>query len=163
MAKNVFNHADKGKNLLLEKHPTIDHLDLRISNLMTAGLSNKQISGRLGRPLSTIQRRTRRLIENGIVERKLKLNYDKLGFRRGFLHVYASKARRDSLTQQVSRIHGVLSVSAHIGTNSDMVVSFIFKDSKEILDFIEILQALEGVEKVEWSEELYQLEQKKMS
>jgi DNA-binding Lrp family transcriptional regulator len=50
--------------------------------------NNKQISAELGVPLTTIQRRTRNIIENGIMNIKIEPNFKRLGIKRGLLHIY---------------------------------------------------------------------------
>jgi DNA-binding Lrp family transcriptional regulator len=153
---DIFDNFNK-KNPA-ERDTKVDYLDEVISYLMSAGLSNKQIAERLEKPLSTIQRRTRRLIKDGVVEQKMEINYDRLGFRKVFFYIYINKARKDSLALELSKIEGTMSVSTCLGTSCDIVVFFIAKDSKKVLDFVQRIQSLENVEKVEWSEELYRSE-----
>jgi hypothetical protein len=45
-------------------------------------------------------------------------------------------------------------VAAHIG-NSDLVVLFIYKDSKHLLETISEPKKIRRVERVLWSEEIY--------
>lgn len=45
---------------------TLDKIDYNIILLLIPGLENKEISKELGIPLSTIQRRTRNIIKNGL-------------------------------------------------------------------------------------------------
>ena len=49
------NNDDSGSNIRL------DDIDMKIIELLTFGKSNKEISDKLVVPLSTIQRRTRKL------------------------------------------------------------------------------------------------------
>jgi Lrp/AsnC family transcriptional regulator, regulator for asnA, asnC and gidA len=49
---------------------------------------------------------------------------------------------------------GILSVSVHIG-NSDLVVLFVFRDSKDLIETMGEIKEVEGVDKVFWSEEVY--------
>ncbi len=55
---------------------------------MVNGRNNKEISSQLSIPLSTIQRRVRTLLTKGIVTPRVQLNYEKLGFKTGLLHIY---------------------------------------------------------------------------
>jgi len=45
-------------------------------------------------------------------------------------------------------------VAVHIG-NSDLVVLFVYKDSKQLLETISELKKIKGAERVIWSEEVY--------
>ena len=49
---------------------------------------------------------------------------------------------------------GMLSVQAHVG-NSDLVALFVYRDSKDLLDTMNEIKEIEGIEKVLWSEEVY--------
>jgi DNA-binding Lrp family transcriptional regulator len=69
------------------KNP-LDELDIKIINLMAISYSNNEISEKLAVPLSTIQRRTRLLLAKGYVQIRGKIDYRKLGYRRGVFHVY---------------------------------------------------------------------------
>lgn len=61
----------------------IDSMDMKVIELLTFGFNNKQISNKLKVPLSTIQRRTRKLGEKELILTKTEPNYEKLGFKRG--------------------------------------------------------------------------------
>lgn len=45
-------------------------------------------------------------------------------------------------------------VAVHIG-NSDLVVLFIYKDSKQLLETISESKIIKGVERILWSEQVY--------
>lgn len=69
---------------------SIDKTDLKLIDFMISNnFHNKQISSMLGIPLSTIQRRVKKIIGKRVVASKVHLNYEKLGFKTGLLiHVY---------------------------------------------------------------------------
>jgi DNA-binding NarL/FixJ family response regulator len=67
---------------------SLDYRDKEILQLLLVGMSNRTIANRLHIPMSTVQRRTRRLFEKGIVKSRIELDYEKLDLRRGLLHVY---------------------------------------------------------------------------
>jgi DNA-binding Lrp family transcriptional regulator len=71
-----------------KKNNALDKLDLKIISLLSAQRNSKQISAELGVPLTTIQRRTRKIIENGIMNIKIEPNFKRLGIKRGLLHIY---------------------------------------------------------------------------
>jgi DNA-binding Lrp family transcriptional regulator len=71
-----------------KKKNALDKLDLKIISLLIAQRNSKQISAELGVPSSTIQRRIKNIIENGIMNIKIEPNFKRLGIKRGLLHIY---------------------------------------------------------------------------
>ena len=132
----------------------LDKLDFKIVSLLISGQDNKQISKALNTPLSTVQRRTRRIFENGIVRNRVEPNYQQLGLSKGLLHVYVNGVDAMKVAGDFGKIDGVLAVSLHIG-NSDVVGEIIYKNSVDILRAISDTKKIEGVERVVWSEEVY--------
>jgi Lrp/AsnC family transcriptional regulator, regulator for asnA, asnC and gidA len=134
----------------------IDNIDIKIIELLTFGHNNKQISDRLQVPLSTIQRRARKLGEKEFIVTKTEPNYEKLGFKRGLIHIYISKGEIDSVGRKLSKMRGIISASVHVG-NSDLVGFFIYRNTKQLLKMTTDVKQIEGVEKVMWSEEVYSI------
>ena len=104
--------------------------------------------------MSTIQRRTRKLFEKERISTKVELNYEKLGYKRGLLHIYLKKGQLDKIGKTVVEKRGMLSVSVHVG-NSDLVALFVYRDSKDLIETMTNIKEIEGVERVLWSEEVY--------
>jgi Lrp/AsnC family transcriptional regulator, regulator for asnA, asnC and gidA len=145
------NHNNNHNN---NNNAIIDDTDKKIIELLVAHNDNASISKKLDVPLTTIQRRTRKLFEKGLVSTKIELNYDKLGYKRGLLHIYLQKGLMDKIGKNVVEKRGMLSVSVHVG-NSDLVALFAYRDSKDLLETIGEIKEIEGVERVLWSEEVY--------
>lgn len=132
----------------------MDPLDIKIMSLMVSGLPNKLIASKLKVPLSTIQRRTRRLIEKGMISMRAKVNLQMMGFKKGLIHVYVSNGNIDQIAQKICLLDPIESVEIHIG-NSDMIGNAIYNDSKQLLQTISDIKKIDGVEKIVWSEEVY--------
>src|ERR687889_168401 len=132
----------------------IDIIDKKIIELLLANHDNSFISLKLEIPLSTIQRRTRKLFEKEIISTRIELNYEKLGYKRGLLHIYLKKGQLDKIGKIVVEKCGMLSVSVHVG-NSDLVALFVYRDSKDLIETMTNIKEIEGVERVLWSEEVY--------
>jgi hypothetical protein len=94
-----------------------------------------------------------RLMQAGIIKHKIEIDYRRLGFRKGLLHVYVKDGRIEGVIRKVSEQKGIISVSSHIG-NSDVVGEFMVRDGQDIIDIRAQAQKLEGVERVVWSEEV---------
>ena len=138
----------------------IDDMDMKVIELLTFGFNNKQISDKLKVPLSTIQRRTRKLFERELIMTKIEPNYEKLGFKRGLIHIYLSKGEIDSVGRALSKMQGIISASVHVG-NSDIVGFFIYRNTQQLLKMTTDVKRISGVEKVMWSEEVYSIPVKK--
>ena len=146
--KKTLNSSQEAPIALLDK------TDSKIIELMLSGKGNKSISSMINVPLSTVQRRSRKLFERELLKNKVELNYEKLGYKRGFLHVYLSDGAINETGKKLTDKPGILSVAVHIG-NSDLVALFIYKDSKQLLNIISEVKLIEGVKNVLWSEEVY--------
>jgi Lrp/AsnC family transcriptional regulator for asnA, asnC and gidA len=134
----------------------IDDVDIKIIELLTFGQSNKQVSDKLEVPLSTIQRRRRKLTEKGLIVTKTEPNYEKLGFKRGLIHLYLNKGEIDKIGLGLSKMRGIISASVHVG-NSDLVGFFVYRNTKQLLKMTTDVKQLPGVDKVMWSEEVYSI------
>src|SRR5262245_38417528 len=129
----------------------LDDLDISIIECLITGMKGKEISMKLSKPMSTVQRRVRKLFESGAVSSEIKLDFAKMGMKRGNLFIYIRNGESRHLAEQVAKVRGILNVSVHVG-NSDVVSEFAYRDSNELLEFIEIIKNLPGVDKVVWSE-----------
>jgi Lrp/AsnC family transcriptional regulator, regulator for asnA, asnC and gidA len=132
-----------------------DSIDIKIIELMVDGRNNKQISSQLSIPLSTIQRRVRALLVSGIITPRVYLDYEKLGFKTGLLHIYLKDGEIDEIAKKVYEVDGITSFEIHIG-NSDILADVVYKEGKELLNIIAAIKKLEGVERIVWSERIYQ-------
>ena len=137
----------------------IDESDIQIIKLLIKGDNNKEISSRLHIPLSTVQRRTKRIMKQELVITTTQLNRDKFGFRTGLIHIYCSDENIQQTAKEVLEFVGVTSVEIHIG-NSDILADFAYKESKDLFDVILKIKQMEGVERVIWSEMIERLEEK---
>ena len=139
-----------------ERHvrSVLDKVDYKIISLLIPGFENKEISRQLGIPLSTVQRRTRNIIRNGLVEVRIQPNFRRIGVKKGMLHVYIKSGEIKESAEEISRLDGILNSSVHVG-NSDVVAEFVYEDSEQLIDTIIKIKRLENVERVLWSEEVY--------
>ena len=148
-----------GVNALLkvketQSHSVLDKIDYKIISLLIPGFENKEISRELGIPLSTVQRRTRNIIRNGLVEIRIQPNFRKIGVKKGLLQVYIRTGEIKESAEEISKLDGVLNSSVHVG-NSDVVAEFVYEDSEQLIDTIIKIKRLENVERVLWSEEVF--------
>src|SRR5215218_5313225 len=118
---------------------------------------NKKISSTLKIPLSTIQRRTRLILQSGIVTLEYQPNFKLLGMKKGLLHTYLRDGQLRKTAEKVSEMDGILSVTIHVG-NSDVVSEFVYDNSEDLVDIIAAIKQIEGVDKVMWSEEVFKVQ-----
>jgi DNA-binding Lrp family transcriptional regulator len=131
----------------------IDVIDKKIIELLIANHDNSSISQKLDIPFSTIGRRTRRILQSGIITQEYQLNFNLLGMRKGLLHIYLRDGQIQKTAEMISEMEGILSVTIHAG-NSDIVSEIVYYNSKESVKIIAAIKQIEGVEKVIWSEEV---------
>ena len=135
----------------------LDNLDFRIISLMALGQDNKKISSILKVPLSTIQRRTKRILESKIVNVEYVPNFKKLDIKTSLLHIYVRDSQVQNTAEKIAKMDGIYSCSVHVG-NSDIVTEFIHSDSSEdVVKIIGAIKQIDNVEKVLWSEEVFKL------
>jgi DNA-binding Lrp family transcriptional regulator len=133
-----------------------DKIDFKIVTLLVFGYDNKKISSTLKIPLSTIQRRTRIIVLSKIITQEYIPNFKILGIKKGVLHIYLRDGSLKQRADTISKLDGVLSVSIHVG-NSDIVAEFVYDNSECLVDIISEIKHMQGIEKVNWSEEIYKV------
>lgn len=132
----------------------IDKIDVQILELLVQNHNNKHLSKTLRIPLSTIQRRVRKLGEKDFVKSKNHINFTKFGFKSGSIHIYLDDGNYDAILSKVSKLKGVTSLEVHIG-NSDIIAGVVYKEGRKLLDTIASIKKMEGVERIVWSERIY--------
>ena len=135
----------------------IDDLDLKLLDLLARGSDKKQVSAIVNVPLSTIQRRVRKLFEKELVHSRIELNYSKMGFRKGLIDVNLSRCCIDKIGQQIADKKGISGVSVHIGS-SDLVCTCICQSTNDLMLLLTDIRSIEGVDRATWSEEVYSIE-----
>ena len=133
----------------------IDRTDIRIIDFMVANKNNKEISQALKIPLSTVQRRVRDLISAGYINSKVEINHQKLGFKTGLMHVYLRNGNIEETAKKILDLDHITHVEIHIG-NSDILGNVVYKEGIELLNLISAIKKMEGVDKILWSERIYQ-------
>lgn len=133
---------------------SFDNTDFKIISLLVLDKDNKEISSTLKVSLSTIQRRTRKILQSGIVKVEYIPNFNLLGIKKGFLHTYLKDGHLRKTGEKISQIDGTLSATIHVG-NSDIVSEFVYENGKDLVEAIADIKQIEGVGKVLWSEEVF--------
>jgi hypothetical protein len=87
---------------------------------------------------------------------RAEVNLQMMGFKKGLIHVYISNGNIDQIARKISSLEPIESVEIHIG-NSDMIGNVIYGDSRQLLQTISDIKKIEGVDKIVWSEEVFNI------
>jgi DNA-binding Lrp family transcriptional regulator len=136
----------------------IDNLDQKLLELLLRGYENKKIATEVKTPLSTIQRRIRKIFENQYISRRNELNYKKLGLRKGYLQISLKGDKSYEVAHKLAGINGIISVAEVTGSFFDILCTYIFKNTDELFSLIENIKTIERIDKVAWSEEVRSIE-----
>lgn len=131
----------------------LDKTDQQLIKLLLEGYSNKKIALQAKSPLSTIQRRIRKLFENEYVIKRNEMNHKKLGLRKVYLLISLKGDFSTPIAQKISNIRGITFIALVTG-GIDILCICIFKDTDNLFKIIENIRAIERVDKVTWSEEV---------
>ena len=140
----------------------IDELDQKLIGLLLEGYSNKNIALEAKSPLSTIQRRIRRIFEAQYLHKKNELNYKKLGLRKGYLLISLKGDDANLVAQKVSIIKGITCASLVTGS-IDIMSTCLFRETSDLFNIIESIKTIERVDKVSWAEEVQDIPSKEIT
>ena len=114
--------------------------------------SSLLLAEKLRIPLTTIQRRKKRL-EKDFLTSSYTLNLEKFGWRRVDLLIYTRNGKTDSVANRLLENEEVVYVGKSIGEHTiDLRVEIIVRDNSELLNILEKVKAMDGVNDVIWSE-----------
>jgi DNA-binding Lrp family transcriptional regulator len=114
--------------------------------------SSLLLANKLGIPQTTIQRRKKRL-ENEFLTTSYTLDLEKFGWRRVDLLISTRNGRTDFVANKLLENEEVVYVGKSIGEHTiDLRVEIIIRDNAELLDILEKVKGMDGVNDVVWSE-----------
>jgi len=115
-------------------------------------VSTHEISEVLGVPLSTVQRRRKRLEDTYLI-RTYSLDPMKFGYRRIDLLIYTEGGFTIDIGQELLKREEVTAAFRTIGEHTiDLRVEVFVKDNGVLLDLLEQVKAMKGVRDVIWTE-----------
>jgi DNA-binding Lrp family transcriptional regulator len=115
-------------------------------------ISSVELARKLEIPLTTIQRRRKRL-ESEFLEVAYSLKLEKLGWRRADLLVSTYKGTSSNVGKALLTHNSITRVCRTIGEHTiDLHAEIVFKDNTELLNVIERIKSLDGVKDVVWTE-----------
>ena len=124
-------------------------------------IKSSSISKELGVPITTIRRRRKRL-ESEFKKSYYVLDIEKFGWRRVDFFISVKNGKINSVANKLMDIDEVTYVGKSIGEHTiDLRVETIIKDNVILLDLLEKIKGMEGVNDVVWSEIVKVVGQKK--
>ena len=140
------------------KSPRLSTVDKKILKALlssTGTVSSAALSEELGIPLSTIQRRRRRL-ESRLVDRSYTLKAESFGMRTAELFISTKNGSTSEVANKLLTLSAMVdSVVRVIGDSTTSIILDIrFKTNPELLGVIEQIRSLSGVVTVSWIERI---------
>ena len=141
---------------LVNQKTSISELDRKLLKILLMpngdSKSSKSLSAKLGIPITTVRRRRKRL-----EDKFLKINYvldiSKFGWKRIDFFISIRNGMVDAVAKKLLDIDDVTYVGKSIGEHTiDLRIETIVKDNASILDHLETIKAMDGVNDVVWSE-----------
>ena len=130
----------------------IDKKLLQILLSPNGDVKSSSISKELGVPITTIRRRRKRL-ESEFLKSYYVLDVDKFGWRRVDFFISIKNGKINSVANKLLEIDEVTYVGKSIGEHTiDLRVETIIKDNVILLDLLEKIKGMDGVNDVVWSE-----------
>jgi len=139
-----------------KKETNVSDLDrklLKILLLPNGDLkSSKSISSKLGIPITTVRRRRKRL-ESKFLKLHYVLDIEKFGWKRVDFFISIRNGMVNAVANKLLDSDEVTYVGKSIGEHTiDLRVETIVRDNASILDILEKIKAMDGVQDVVWSE-----------
>jgi len=114
--------------------------------------SSKTLSAKLGIPITTVRRRRKRL-ESTLLKLHYVLDIEKFGWRRVDFFIAIKNGMVNAVASKLLDSDEVTYVGKSIGEHTiDLRVETIVKDNASVLDILEKIKAMDGVNDVVWSE-----------
>lgn len=159
---NSSKRSNNGDNNQETDYKLIDEVDQKLLELLLKGYTNKKIALEAKSPLSTIQRRIRKIFGNEYVHKKTELNHKKLGLRKGHLLISLKGDHSNLVAQKISTIRGITCVSLVTGI-IDILCACLFRETADLFKIIETIKTIENVDKVSWAEEVNNISSKEIT
>lgn len=148
----------RGRPPFDNEHIVVTSVDRKILQYLFSSYGNftsMMLSKKMGVPLSTIQRRRKRL-EETLVEAGYSLKLDKLGWRTAMLSISVASVDVAELGKNFLEMSEmILSATRTIGESKvDLVLEVIFRTNSDLIALIELIKQKDGVRKVSWNESI---------
>ena len=138
-----------------DKTAHLSDIDKKILKILLAPNGNvhsQQMAKDLRIPITTVRRRRHRL-ESEFIKSNYVLDIEKFGWRRVDFFLSIRNGKINSVAEKLLKLDEVTYVGKSIGEHTiDLRVETIVKDNVMLLDLLELIKAMDGVNDVIWSE-----------
>ena len=133
----------------------IDSIDINIIRelLAKADIRSADIASKYKIPISTIQRRRKRLVDS-ILEKKFLLDITKTGLRSGMILANVERGKAKEVAKMILEGHksNVISSSTRINDQNNVIAEIIYNNSSELHNILEQVKQSPYVSSAIWSE-----------
>jgi len=139
-----------------KKETNVSDLDRKLLKILLSPngelKSSKGLSSKLGIPITTVRRRRKRL-ESKFLKLHYVLDIEKFGWKRVDFFISIRNGMVNAVANKLLDSDEVTYVGKSIGEHTiDLRVETIVRDNASILDILEKIKAMDGVQDVVWSE-----------
>ena len=132
-----------------------DSIDINITRelLTKADIRSADIASKYKIPISTIQRRRKRLVDS-ILEKKFLLDITKTGLRSGMILANVERGKAKEVAKMILERHksNVISSSIRINDQNNVIAEIIYDNSSELHNILEQVKESPYVSSATWSE-----------
>jgi len=148
IGSNKINNKDN------QKFP-FDSIDINIIRelLVKADIKNVDIASKYKVPISTIQRRRKRLVDS-ILEKKYFIDITKRDLRTGIILANVERGKAKEVAKMILERHksNAISSSIRINDQNNVITEIIYNTSSELYNIIEQVKNIPYVSSATWSE-----------
>jgi hypothetical protein len=113
---------------------------------------------KLGKPLSTVQRRKNDLERSAVLSKKYELSVQELGWRNAEILMLIENGKADFMAQElIEKFDKVIGTSIRINTEFNLAAYVGYKNSSELHELMEKIRSMPNVSHLEWSEVVREL------
>ncbi len=151
LERKMRDHTKKsGQSIVLSQ---IDKKILKALLEAKGNPSSIGLSKELDIPLSTVQRRRKRL-EDECVRESYSLRYEKFGKRKVSFIISLGAGNKSSIADEIFGLEKVTQVSRIFGDSADLKVEAIVETNNELMEISEKIKTIQGVQEISWFESL---------
>jgi DNA-binding Lrp family transcriptional regulator len=157
MGRKLSNSAI-GSNKINNKDSQIfpfDSIDINIIRelLVKADIKSVDIASKYNVPISTIQRRRKRLVDS-ILEKKYLIDITKRDLRTGIILANVKRGKAKEVAKMILERHksNAISSSTRINDQNNVITEIIYNTSSELYNILEQVKKIPYVSSATWSE-----------
>jgi DNA-binding Lrp family transcriptional regulator len=154
LSNSAIGSNKKINNKDSQKFP-FDSIDINIIRelLVKADINNVDIASKYKVPISTIQRRRKRLVDS-ILEKKYLIDITKRGLRTGIILANVERGKAKEVAKMILERHksNAISSSIRINDQNNVMTEIIYNTSSELYNILEQVKNIPYVSSATWSE-----------